>query len=55
MEKKTISKLVKPTINEIAKYIPGDSSIEGKKMSLNFHLMNLHLKYLKKYIHLQKT
>ena len=31
MEKKTISKLVKPTINEIAKYIPGDSSIDGKK------------------------
>ena len=31
MKKKTISKLVKPTINEIAKYIPGASSIEGKK------------------------
>ena len=55
MKKKTISKLVKPSINEIAKYIPGGSSIEGKKMLLNFHLMNLHLNYLKKYIHFQKT
>ena len=31
MEKKTISKLVKRSINEIAKYIPGDSLIDGKK------------------------
>ncbi len=31
MEKKTISKIVKPTINLIAKYIPGDSSINGNK------------------------
>ena len=27
MEKKLISRLVKPTINKIAKYIPGDSKI----------------------------
>ena len=32
MKKKTISKLVKPSINEIAKYIPGGSSIEGKNV-----------------------
>jgi histidinol-phosphate aminotransferase len=31
MEKKILSKLVKPTINKIAKYIPGDSKIIGEK------------------------
>ena len=29
--KKILSKLVKPTINKIAKYIPGDSKIIGEK------------------------
>ena len=31
MQKKIISKIIKPTINEIAKYIPGESFIDGKK------------------------
>ena len=31
MQKKIISKIVKPTINQIAKYIPGESLINGKK------------------------
>ena len=31
MQKKIISKIVKPTINQIAKYIPGESLIDGKK------------------------
>ncbi len=31
MQKKIISKIVKPTINEIAKYVPGESSINGNK------------------------
>ena len=30
MQKKIISKIVKPTINQIAKYIPGESLIDGK-------------------------
>jgi len=30
MQKKIISKIVKPTINQIAKYIPGESLINGK-------------------------
>ena len=29
--KKIVSKIVKPTINQIAKYIPGESLINGKK------------------------
>ena len=31
MQKKIISKIIKPTINQIAKYIPGESFIDGKK------------------------
>ena len=31
MQKKIISKIVKPTINQIAKYIPGESLIDGKR------------------------
>ncbi len=31
MQKKIISKIVKPTINQIAKYIPGESLINGKE------------------------
>tara|TARA_B100000963_G_scaffold334627_1_gene327981 strand:- start:1244 stop:2344 length:1101 start_codon:yes stop_codon:yes gene_type:complete len=31
MQKKIISKIVKPTINQIAKYVPGESLIDGKK------------------------
>ena len=31
MQKKIVSKIVKPTINQIAKYIPGESLINGKK------------------------
>ena len=31
MQKKIISKIVKPTINQIAKYIPGESLIDGKE------------------------
>ena len=30
MQKKIVSKIVKPTINQIAKYIPGESLINGK-------------------------
>ena len=30
MQKNIISKIVKPTINQIAKYIPGESLIDGK-------------------------
>lgn len=31
MQNKIITKIVKPTINQIAKYIPGESSIDGKE------------------------
>ncbi len=55
MEKKTISKLVKPTINEIAKYIPGDSSIDGKKNVIKLSSNESPFKIPKKYIHLRKT
>ena len=31
MSKNKILNLIKPTINEIAKYVPGESEIDGKK------------------------
>ena len=31
MSKNKILNLIKPTINEIAKYVPGESKIDGKK------------------------
>ena len=49
MQKKIISKIVKPTINQIAKYIPGESLIDGKRDVINYHLMNLLLKFLLKF------
>ena len=52
MNKYSIKKLVKPTINQIAKYVPGRSSIEGKdkviKLSSNESPFELPKKILDK-------
>ena len=52
MKKYSIKKLVKPTINQIAKYVPGRSSIEGKdkviKLSSNESPFELPKKILDK-------
>ncbi len=51
MKKIDIKKLVKPSINQIAKYIPGESSIEGKtniiKLSSNESPFSIPEKVLK--------
>ena len=49
MSKNKILNLIKPTINEIAKYVPGESEIDGKKTLSNFPQMSPHSKFQKNF------